>query len=184
MGRYVVRTVAVLAAIGTLAACEGDAGPVGPAGPEGPPGAGGPQGPAGPSGIENFTASMNGANVVGGTGSAATGTASFSVVGQTLLYNIDVTGIVAGLNEVTTVHIHGPASVGVNTGVIQGLCNSDDGPACRTGTIDGVLVAGAATRSRIPIDSLVVLLRNGNAYVNVHTTAFPGGEIRGQVGPT
>ena len=50
-----------------------------------------------------------------------------------------------------------------------------------TGTVNGVLVAGAATRSRIPFDSLVVLMRNGNAYVNLHTTAFPGGEIRGQI---
>ena len=29
-------------------------------------------------------------------------------------------------------------------------------------------------------DSLLVLLRNGQAYANVHTTAFGGGEIRGQ----
>ena len=31
------------------------------------------------------------------------------------------------------------------------------------------------------MDSLVVLMRNGMAYLNVHTTAFPGGEIRGQI---
>ncbi len=122
-------------------------------------------------------ASLNEANVVGGTGSTATGTASFSVVGQTLLYSIEVTD----LTDVTTAHIHGPAGVDVNGGVIQGLCNSDDGPVCRTGTVNGVLVAGAATRSRIPFDSLVVLMRNGNAYVNVHSAANPGGEIRGQI---
>ncbi len=120
------------------------------------------------------------ANVVGGgTGSTATGTASFSVVGQTLLFSIDI----AGITDVTASHIHGPAAVGVNGGVIQGLCNSDDGPMCKTGAVDGILVAGAAPRSRIPFDSLVVLMRNGNAYVNVHTMAFPGGEIRGQITP-
>ena len=43
------------------------------------------------------------------------------------------------------------------------------------------LVSGVAPLpSGISQDSLVVLLRNGNAYANVHTTAFPGGEIRGQ----
>lgn len=30
-------------------------------------------------------------------------------------------------------------------------------------------------------DSLLVLMRNGHAYVNVHTVAQPAGEIRGQV---
>jgi hypothetical protein len=35
--------------------------------------------------------------------------------------------------------------------------------------------------SNISFDSVLVLLRNGNAYVNVHTTAVPGGEIRGQI---
>jgi len=33
------------------------------------------------------------------------------------------------------------------------------------------------------MDSLAVLLRNGNAYVNVHTAANPNGEIRGQIVP-
>ena len=115
--------------------------------------------------------------MVGSTGSTATGTASFSVVGQTLLYSIEITGI----TDVTATHIHGPAAAGTDGGVIQGFCNSDDGPVCKTGTINGVLVAGAAPRSRIPFDSLAVLMRNGNAYVNVHTTAFSGGEIRGQI---
>ena len=31
------------------------------------------------------------------------------------------------------------------------------------------------------MDSLLVLLRTGNAYVNVHTRVNLGGEIRGQV---
>ena len=31
-------------------------------------------------------------------------------------------------------------------------------------------------------DSLKTLLANGDAYVNVHTAAHPGGEIRGQIG--
>ncbi len=30
-------------------------------------------------------------------------------------------------------------------------------------------------------DSLRTLMANGNAYVNVHTAKYPGGEIRGQV---
>ena len=180
MRPYVVRSVALFAAVCFLATCEGDPGPTGPAGAAGlagPTGATGPAGPNGPTEIETFTADMNEANVVGGTGSIATGTASFAVAGQPLLYSLEV----ADLTDATAVHIHGPAAAGVNGGVIQSLCNADDAPVCETGTVNGVLVAGAANYPRISFDSLLVLMRNGNAYVNVHTAVNGGGEIRGQI---
>jgi hypothetical protein len=40
-------------------------------------------------------------------------------------------------------------------------------------------VAGAPA---VTLDSLMVLIRTGNAYVNVHSTTYPAGEIRGQTG--
>ena len=33
------------------------------------------------------------------------------------------------------------------------------------------------------IDDLIQAVANGNAYVNIHTTTFPAGEIRGQLVP-
>ncbi len=33
----------------------------------------------------------------------------------------------------------------------------------------------------ISFDDLLSAMRNGNAYVNVHTKVYPAGEIRGQV---
>ena len=33
------------------------------------------------------------------------------------------------------------------------------------------------------IDDLIQAVANGNAYVNIHTTSFPAGEIRGQLVP-
>lgn len=178
MRPFCVRSVALFVAVCFLTTCEGDVGPTGPAGTTGTTGETGPAGPTGDPGIVNFTADLSEANVTVPTGSTATGTASFSVVGQTLLYSIDVTD----LADVTVVHIHGPAAAGVNAGVIQDLCNAGDAPACNTTTpLTGVLVAGAAPGSKISFDSLVVLMGNGNAYVNVHTTANPGGDIRGQI---
>ncbi|MGH2603614.1 MAG: CHRD domain-containing protein [Dehalococcoidia bacterium] len=32
-----------------------------------------------------------------------------------------------------------------------------------------------------PLSALIAQIQSGNAYVNVHTTQFPGGEIRGQL---
>jgi hypothetical protein len=31
------------------------------------------------------------------------------------------------------------------------------------------------------MEDLVARIRSGNAYVNVHTSNYPGGEIRGQL---
>ncbi|MES2774263.1 MAG: CHRD domain-containing protein [Bacteroidota bacterium] len=68
-------------------------------------------------------------------------------------------------------HIHGPAAPGVNAGVLVTITN--------TGGTSGTLTA-TATLSPVNEASLLA----GNMYVNVHTSAFPGGEVRGQLGTT
>jgi len=86
-------------------------------------------------------------------------------------------------------HIHlGQRSV--NGGVMTFLCGGGTKPtACPgpSGTVEGTIVAadilGLATQ-QVPagaFDEFKRALFNGNAYANVHTTASPGGEIRGQV---
>jgi hypothetical protein len=49
-----------------------------------------------------------------------------------------------------------------------------------SGTID---LAAPITSGNVTIsgDSLRTLFETGKAYVNLHTAAFPGGEIRGQI---
>jgi hypothetical protein len=73
--------------------------------------------------------------------------------------------------------------VGVNTGVIINLFL----PNVATGTVTGEVARGTITNANnanISLDSLRVLFNNGNAYVNVHTSANPGGEIRDQIHPS
>jgi len=137
--------------------------------------------------VENFTAILAKAPI--GTpdtnSSTATGAAVISVVGGTLLYRIEVSGI----TDVTFAHIHGPAAPGANAGVIVNLCGTTQNgnptsPPCAPGTVNGVLAAGVAAltpTASMSFDRLLTLLRTDSAYVNVHTTTHPGGEIRGQV---
>ena len=61
------------------------------------------------------------------------------------------------------------------------------GPA-KTGAFQGVLAQGTFTAADFVADlqgkamsDLVSLIQAGNAHVNVHTAAFKGGEIRGQI---
>jgi len=86
-------------------------------------------------------------------------------------------------------HIHlGQKSV--NGGVMTFLCGGGTKPTpCPngSGTVEGTIVAadilGLATQ-QVPagaFEEFVNALRNGTAYANLHTTASPGGEIRGQI---
>jgi len=142
---------------------------------------------AGPE-ITNFTATLAKAPI--GTpdtnSTTATGSATLSVVGGTIVYRIDVTGI----SNVTLAHIHGPMlTLGGSAGVIVNFCGTTQGgtpttPPCASGTVTGVLVSGVSSLTPgagMTFDRLVTLLKTDSAYVNVHTTAHPGGEIRGTI---
>jgi hypothetical protein len=109
---------------------------------------------------------------------AATGTATFTAVttptGTTVTYSVTATGL---SGPATAAHIHGPADANTAANPIVTLVVSGTGTS-------GVIVSGSFTatgHATIDMTALLALLRNGNAYVNVHTTANPGGEIRGQI---
>ena len=94
---------------------------------------------------------------------------------------------------VTASHIHVGAR-GVNGGVSVFFCGGGGRPACPlSGTITGTIhptdivgPAGQGINAGEPtaFAELVRAIRAGYTYVNVHTTRWPGGEIRGQIGHT
>lgn len=67
------------------------------------------------------------------------------------------------------------------------VANLFPGPK-KQGKFSGVLAEGTLTQKDLSgdlkgktLDALVDMIKSGNAYVNVHTEAFPDGEIRGQL---
>ena len=129
---------------------------------------------------ERFTATLNGANEKPTpVTTTATGTAKFTYVADipAIFYRIDVVGI----DSATAAHIHGPADANNPAGVIVNLFTGPTKGLGLTGTLAQGVVGGLGAPVGMTMDSLLVLLRNGNAYVNVHTRVNGGGEIRGQV---
>ena len=121
----------------------------------------------------HLNANLLGTNEVPPNGSAATGEATFSYNADAhkLYYRLEQTGMVS----VTAAHIH-TGTAGVNGPVIHPLCNGADLPDCST-----LESAGVVTGSVILTTSEELALFNGGLYVNVHSVAYPGGEIRGQI---
>lgn len=111
--------------------------------------------------------------------SSATGTATFEYVSdlKTLFYRVDV----AGIDSVIAAHVHAPADTGGTAGVILNLFLGPPKGLAFTGTLAQGVGGGLGAPAGMTLDSLLVLLGNGNAYVNVHTRLHPAGEIRGQV---
>lgn len=95
--------------------------------------------------------------------------------------------IVANIENVTQSHIHlGPA--GSNGPVVAWLYPSAPPARLIPGRSQGALNEGVLTASSLvgplagqPLSALIDAMRAGNTYVNVHTSQFPPGEIRGQI---
>ncbi len=132
----------------------------------------------GPTTNERFVATLSGANESPVVTTSATATAEFTVFNDVpgIFFKLNVTGPFT--DSVTAAHIHGPADPGVPAGVIVNLFTGPNAGPAITGTLaEGVL----PSPSRITFDSVLVLLRAGKAYVNIHTKTNAGGEIRGQI---
>src|SRR5689334_11697699 len=120
-----------------------------------------------------FGATLNGAGENPAKNVAGTGTATIVKSAGTYTFTINFSGM---SGPVTGAHIHGPAGIGANANVIVPFSTAGAGTS---GTLTGTFTS--TNTATISNDSLDVLMRTGNAYVNLHTAANPGGEIRGQL---
>lgn len=138
----------------------------------------GPQPPAAAA-FASFKASvMSGRQEVPPVVSTGTGTAAIDIA--TNRKQITVTVEVTGLTDMTAAHVHfGPPMA--------------DGPIIfnlATTTFTSPLTVTLTEADFLPginvetFETALIAIERGDTYVNVHTAAFPDGEIRGQVGPT
>ncbi|MCU0759102.1 MAG: CHRD domain-containing protein [Steroidobacteraceae bacterium] len=111
--------------------------------------------------------------------------------GDVLRYELRYEGLEG---RVSQAHLHF-GQAGVNGGVLAWLCGTADAPGpadtpdCPDGggVVSGKLSAGevtGATAQGVPpggFQALLQALRAGLVYANVHSSAFPGGEARGQL---
>src|SRR5437879_5190197 len=143
----------------------------------------------------HFGATMDGPSETPPTNSTGTGTASFVDNGAgSMAFTVTAQGLTTNW---TLAHIHfGDAGTGLPGPVIADLATANGPatpPAATSGTITGTITKANATAKNpaaplgdggtMTYDDLLTYMRNGNTYVNIHTTRFGGGELRGQVAP-
>ena len=120
---------------------------------------------AGPAFADKMKATLDGKAEVPPNTSAGKGTADLDYDAATKKLSWKVT--YSGLSgPATAAHFHGPAEAGKNGGVAVAIPNATSSPA-----------EGSAKLT----DAQAADLLAGKYYVNIHTAANPGGEIRGQV---
>ncbi len=97
---------------------------------------------------------------------------NLSIGGSFNVFNLTLTG---GPQLVSAAHIH-EAPRGVNGPVrFDLLANLAGAPI-----VSGNMIT-FAFRGTLANNSILAAMIAGNTYINVHTTRFPGGEIRGQI---
>lgn len=119
-------------------------------------------------------APLSGANADPPNTSTANGAARIEVDTNVAQFSVELHAI----TEVTAAHIHSGAAG--SSGPVR--VNLFAGPT--TGAVDGMLAQGSfgsGDVQGISFDELINEVRGGMAYVDVHTTGFPDGEVRAQL---
>jgi len=154
--------------------------------------------------VEEFTATLSGANEVPPVPTLATGTVQFAVAFDTILtFRVDV----AGLDSTTAIRVYagGAGAAATDTLVVlfsgvacrnaQNVAINATSPSCRLGYTGPISPNQfkASQLTRIPnsygatpverFNALLALMRAGTAHVNIHNKTNPTGHIRGQIQP-
>jgi hypothetical protein len=126
-----------------------------------------------PSPMATYTADLTGMQEEPPVGTLGLGTGSFQLTPGGLTFRVTVDGLAGAI---TAAHFHSGA-IGVPGPVVRAIVAGE--------FLGSNTFAGAWT----PLDpspftaAMMTELFKGNIYFNVHTTVFPGGEIRGQLLP-
>lgn len=128
-----------------------------------------------------FGAFLTGREEVPAINSSGAGSAKFEILdgGQAIKFEVRV----ANTSGIIFAHIH-KGGIGMNGPVMVDLIPTQS----PSGLVNGVVAEGMITAGDLKgafasenLDGLIADLKSGMAYVNLHTSAFPGGELRGQV---
>ena len=130
-----------------------------------------------------FTALLSGGNEVPGvvSGSGGTATVSLNTATKAVTYRIDVYNMPSGTTQ-AHFHVGAPGVAGpvvVNFTVVTNISND----FAITGTATAADLVPRLAQGIGSWEDFVQALLLGQVYTNVHSTANPGGEIRGQVLP-
>jgi hypothetical protein len=101
----------------------------------------------------------------------ASGLGSFQLKGDDLTVDVSYENL---SGPAVAAHIHGPAPASASASVMIDLAPLNGGSFGISGALQGTIKLTASQRTAILA---------GQTYVNVHTAANPGGEIRGQILP-
>lgn len=139
---------------------------------------------AGAARAQDFTTStiLAGSGEVPPNASPGTGTATLTYTSalSRIAYTVTFTGLTG---PATAAHIHLGAA-GMNGPVILPFTNLGP-PNTTSGTFSGFLTSSDVTNSGLTgiftIADAANAIRAGNTYIDIHTSSFPSGEIRGQI---